>query len=445
MSRPIPINDDAERGVISAFLNIPKQVAEVCAELRVTPDWFHVPANRLIFEAVTQMDSEGKPIDFITVTEFLRNAGTLQEVGGVANVTMLGSPDTASGWAHVRYHLGILEKIALRRRMIQELTDGLTAAFDDQQEPASILDELERRIMEIRGGKEGEGELSAAEASRGAVELIQKAVDAKGEPSGIRTPFQILDHMTDGLHGEETTMLAGAPSVGKTALGMQIIKHIAGNGVPCGVVSLEMSSKRLIQRSIMAESQINLQRIRQGLSEVDYGRISRAVTSISALPIRLDCSEGATIMSLRSKFRRWKRSFGTRVVMIDNLSLMRGSSKRSKDNRRLEIEEITNGLKSVAKELDMHLMVLVHIGRDAVRQGRRPRMQDMKESGSIEQDADNVWMLHRPELDSDDQEDAILSDKGEIIAAKTRNGPTGIVKVTFRKEFTLFTEGHASE
>lgn len=436
----LPQDPEAERGIIAAFMHFPEQAAEIMADECVSESWFGHPSHQNMFRALVEMDAAGKPIDSITLTAHMRSAGTLDRSGGVPYIMETYALSTHG--ALLRQYVRELDAVALRRHIILELSAGLEFACNNESEPSELLDEIERRILEIRSRKKQRAEKEIAGFVKEALDMIQSDVEHKGEPSGICTPFDSLNRMMDGLHGEEVTMLAGAPSVGKTALAMQIVKHVAEDGTPCGVVSLEMSGRRLIKRSIMTNAQITQQKVRQGLSDVDYAKIHAASARLMRLPIRIDCTEALTIIGLRAKLRRWKRNYGVKLAMIDNLSLMRGDSKRSKDNRRLEIEEITNGLKSISKELDMHLLVLVHIGRESVKQGRRPRMQDMKESGSIEQDADNVLILHRPETEEDAQGEAILADRGHIIVAKARNGPTGLVPITFRKALTLFVEGH---
>jgi replicative DNA helicase len=283
-----------------------------------------------------------------------------------------------------------------------------------------------------------------------AIEQIERLYENRGSVTGLPTGFVELDRMTSGLHPSEMIVIAARPSMGKTALAMNIAEHVAMDvGKPVAVFSLEMSSRQLVQRLLCSRAKVDLQKVRNGfLSERDFPNLTTAAARLAAAKMFIDDTPGLTITELRAKARRMKSQHDIRLIIVDYLQLLRSTTRRAQDNRQLEISEISGGIKALAKELNLPIIVIAQLNRqpDArAQQGGRPRLSDLRESGSIEQDADLVGLLVRAEYYETD-EDAKQEKAGEadLIIAKQRNGPTGDVPLTFLKEFTRF-ENRARE
>jgi replicative DNA helicase len=283
-----------------------------------------------------------------------------------------------------------------------------------------------------------------------AIEQIEKLYENRGSVTGIPTGFVELDRMTSGLHPAEMVVIAARPSMGKTALAMNIAEHVAMNvGKPVAVFSLEMSSQQLVQRLLCSRAKVDLQRVRNGfLSERDFPSLTAAAAKLAAAKMFIDDTPGLSIMELRAKARRMKSQYDVRLIVIDYLQLLRSTSRRAQDNRQLEISEISGGIKALAKELDLPIIVVAQLNRQPdtrAKEGGRPRLSDLRESGSIEQDADVVGLLVRPEYyETDDDAKQEKAGEAELIVAKQRNGPTGDVPLIFLKEYTRF-ESRARE
>jgi replicative DNA helicase len=277
-----------------------------------------------------------------------------------------------------------------------------------------------------------------------AIESIEALYERRGGITGLPTGFAEFDRMTDGLHESEMIVIAARPSMGKTAWAMGVAEHVAiDQKLPVAVFSLEMSSQQLVQRLLCSRARVNLQRVRDGfLAERDFPSITAAASKLAEAKIFIDDSASLSILELRAKARRLKAQHGIRLIVVDYLQLLRSTTRRAQDNRQLEISEISSGLKSLAKELHVPVLVLAQLNRQPeARSGGKPRLSDLRESGSIEQDADLVGLLVRPEIYEED-EDARAEKAGEaeLIIAKQRNGPIGEIALTFLKEFTRFED-----
>jgi replicative DNA helicase len=283
-----------------------------------------------------------------------------------------------------------------------------------------------------------------------AIEQIERLYENRGSVTGLPTGFVELDRMTSGLHPAEMIVIAARPSMGKTALAMNIAEHVAMDvGKPVAVFSLEMSSQQLVQRLLCSRAKVDLQKVRNGfLSERDFPNLTTAAARLAAAKMFIDDTPGLTIMELRAKARRMKSQHDIRLIIVDYLQLLRSTTRRAQDNRQLEISEISGGIKALAKELNLPIIVIAQLNRqpDArAQQGGRPRLSDLRESGSIEQDADLVGLLVRAEYyETDEDAKQERAGEAELIIAKQRNGPTGDVPLTFLKEFTRF-ENRARE
>jgi replicative DNA helicase len=447
--RALPQSPEAELGVLSSYLLAPREVGGICAEKRITGAHFYVPAHGILFETLEAMWTANQPVDFITVTQILRDKQVLDQVGGPAFITHLYTYLPTA--ANVHYYLDtVIDKHTLRQ-MIRVCTEFAARSYEEQGAVQTLLDEAEAKVFEISKGQFQEKNFVLKETVLEAIKSVQTLFDRKGGISGLTTGFIDFDQMTDGLHGSEMIVIAARPSMGKTAFAMNIAEHIAVElDKPVAVFSLEMSSLQLVQRLLCSMARINLSRLRDGfLSDRDFPALTAAGARVTKAKLFLDDTPGLSILELRAKARRLKSQHDIQAIFIDYLQLLRSTSRRAQDNRQLEIAEISSGIKALAKELNIPIVVLAQLNRNPEsRSGEskgRPRLSDLRESGSIEQDADLVGLLVREEYyaDSDESKQA-AEGKATLIIAKQRNGPVGDVSLTFRKEFTRF-ESRAKE
>jgi replicative DNA helicase len=376
----------------------------------------------------------------------------LETVGGPALVTSLFTFVPTA--ANVGYYLEIVRDKYILRSIIAASTESVRRAYEEQDEVNNLLDEVEQRIFAVGEDRFKGQMLSMKDQVMGAIESIERLYENHGGITGISTGFTELDRMTDGMHPAEMIVIAARPSMGKTALAMNIVEHVAIQGkLPVGVFSLEMSSQQLVQRMLCSRARVDLQKVRGGfLAERDFPSLTTAASKLAEAKIFIDDSAGLSILELRAKARRLKAQQDVQLIAVDYLQLLRSTSRRAQENRQLEISEISAGLKALAKELKIPLIVVAQLNRQPEARSRgEPRLSDLRESGSIEQDADLVGLLLRPDLyrddgksddDKDDQsEEKSRNEKGEeaeLIIAKQRNGPIGKVDLTFLKHFTRF-------
>lgn len=439
--RLLPQSPDAEKGVLSSFLIAPRDIGGFLAEQRVKEDWFAIPSHALIFRRLMQMWDMNEPIDFITLTQFLRDLGELDTCGGAAFITELFTfLPTAANCA---YYAEILHEKWQLRSGIKTCTELASRMYDEQDDVPRLIDELERRILEIRATNRTK-QISTKAAVIQALQQIEDLYARRGQGvTGLSTGFPEIDRITDGMHPTELIVIAARPSNGKTAIAMNIAEHLVlDHGKHVGVFSLEMSTVQLVQRMLCSRARVNLARVRDGfLSERDFPALQMAAGKLAESNLHIDEQGDLTIQELRAKARKMKTQFNVEAIFVDYLQLVRSSSKRAQDNRQLEVAEVSWGLKTLAKELEIPIVVLCQIVRafEARAATGRPRLSDLRESGAIEQDADTVAFLVRPELYiEDDAEREAAIGKAEYIVAKQRNGPLGDVGLTFIKEYTRF-------
>jgi len=303
---------------------------------------------------------------------------------------------------------------------------------------------VEQHIFEIAKDRFRSSVPEMKEQVMDALESIEKLYERRGGITGLPTGFSKLDQMTDGLHESEMIVIAARPSMGKTALALNIVEHVALVAKqPVAVFSLEMSSQQLVQRLLCSRAKVNLQRVRDGfLAERDFPNLTTAASKLAESRIFIDDTSALSILELRAKARRFKSQHDVKLIVVDYIQLLRSTSRRAQDNRQLEIAEISAGIKGLAKELRIPILVLAQLNRQPeARAGGKPRLSDLRESGSIEQDADLVALLVRAELYEEDEEARQeKAGEAELIIAKQRNGPIGEVPLTFLKEFTRFED-----
>src|SRR3989454_8964146 len=439
--RAPPHSVEAEQGVLGSMLISPRDaIAEVVE--KITAEYFYVPAHQTIFDALVDLWNAGQAIDLITFTQVLRDRNLLESVGGAALVTSLFTFVPTA--ANLEYYLEIVRDKYILRQIISAATESVRRAYEEQDEVDSLLDEVEQKIFEVGEDRFKGQMLSMKDHAMQAIETIEKLYERKGSITGISTGFVEFDRMTSGLHPSEMIVIAARPSMGKTALAMNIAEFVAiSEKLPVAVFSLEMSSQQLVQRLLCSRARVNLQKVRDGfLGERDFPSLTAAASKLAEAKIFIDDSASLTILELRAKARRLKAQQDVQLIIIDYLQLLRSTSRRAQENRQLEISEISTGLKALAKELNIPVIVVAQLNRQPeARSGGKPRLSDLRESGSIEQDADLVGLLVRPAIYEEDEEArAEKEGEAELIIAKQRNGPVGEISLTFLKEFTRFED-----
>ena len=440
--RTLPNSLEAEQGVLGSMLISPVDVIGECVE-KIDQTYFYHPPHIIIYPILVEFWTNQKPLDVITLTQVLRDRNLLETIGGPAYVTHLFTftPTAASAG----YYLEIVWEKYILRQLILTSTETVARAYAEQGEVRALLDDAERRMMDITNIAAAGTQLVTMQTQvMTAIEAIESLYTRKGAITGLATGFRNLDLLTNGLQPAEMTVIAARPSMGKTAFCCQIAEHV---GVvekkAVAIFSLEMSSQQLVQRMLCSRARVSLSKIRDGfLSERDFPNLTAAADKIAHAPIHIDDSAGLTILELRAKARRLKQMHDIQLIVIDYLQLLKGSLRRGQDNREQEVAEVSSGVKALAKELSIPIIVLAQLNRNPeARAGGKPRLSDLRESGSIEADADMVGLLLRSEYYADDDESKEEErGKAELIVAKQRNGPVGELKFTFLKEFTRFEE-----
>ena len=439
--RSPPHSVEAEQGVLGSMLISPRDIIAECVE-KINEAYFYIPAHQTIYTVLVELWNAGQGIDLITFTQVLRDRNILDAVGGPAFVTSLFTFVPTA--ANITYYLEIVRDKYILREIIAACTESVRRSYEEQDEVNNLLDEVEQKIFAVGEDRFKGQVLTMKDQVMEAIESIEKLYERKGGITGISTGFIELDRMTSGLHAAEMIVIAGRPSMGKTALALNITEHVAINEkLPVAVFSLEMSSQQLVQRLLCSRARVNLQKVRDGfLAERDFPSLTAAASKLAEAKIFIDDSAGLSILELRAKARRLKAQQDVQLVVVDYLQLLRSMTRRAQDNRQLEISEISAGIKGLAKELKIPIIVIAQLNRQPeARSGGKPRLSDLRESGSIEQDADLVGLLVRPEIYEEDEEARQeKAGEAELIIAKQRNGPVGDVSLTFLKEFTRFED-----
>lgn len=462
--RLLPQAPEAEQGVLASILLAPEAVMELCDSYGVQSSWFHIPAHLEIFLALKSIHESSEPnFDFIKITQHLRDKGKLEAVGGAGFITSLWTYLPTA--ANALYYVRVLRHKWRLREMVNTGTELAARAYEDPGDPEDDGEfdlgvEFETRIAAINGcGISQSAKTSNRDLAMNTIAKIQQIYANKGKITGISTGFTKIDNLTNGLHPEEMTVIAARPSVGKTALVMNMIEHMAFAEDPCAVIifPLEMSKQQCMDRFIASTARVNMQAVRDGiLSERDFP----ALTAAAAKFAKCDHIEmigieetGGSIQKIRAITRKKvkefrKRGFTKIVVVIDYLQLCNSTSKKAeRGNREGEVSEVSRGCKLISMELKIPVVVLSQLNRTSEKEKRRPKISDLRESGALEQDADNVWLLGRPEMEveHDDPDLPRLRGLAECEIAKQRNGPSKeMVRLTYLKEFTRF-ENRAEE
>lgn len=454
--RLLPQSPDAEKGVLCSMLISGAELIEEIHAL-LTPDHFYIPAHTTIFKHLVEMQKCRQPGDFITLTNRLRDFQCLDECGGAAFITELFTYlPTAANWAH---YAAILREKHILRRIIEVSTQFAGRAYDDQDDVPGILEEFQSEVVDI-------GSLSIdAEALKlvdeaevlDRIRVIEERYHQRGKLGGLSTGFVDLDRTLDGLKPKKVYVAAGRPGMGKSAIGVNIAEHICitaaqDERVPVAFFSLEMPREDVVDRLLFARAEISLKRIRDGfMADRDFPKLQKAAEDCIAGRLFIDDTPGLTIAQFRARARRAVVRHKVQLIVIDYVQIMKGSSKRGRENRVLELTEIMQGIRETAKQLNIPIIVLAQLNRGAEeRPGSRPALADLKECGAIEEEASVVMLLYRPayyaKTDAKREE---ISEKyhvpiddvdtvAEVEIAKHRNGGVGTIQLRFFGEFTRF-------
>ena len=443
-----PHSDEAERGVLGCMLLDPQQVVPSCiAKFKGVSDVFYDRTNQGLYELLVEMDERREAIDVLTVRQRLKDKNQLEAIGGDSFLNDLqNSVPSAANWS---FYADIVREKHLLRRMITTCTSVVGRLFDFEGDIKQLLDDVEREVLQACEDRVKTEVKPIKDLVNHSIKQIERLHENKGMLDGISTGFPELDKMTTGLHPGEMIVIAARPSMGKTSLAMNIAEHVAiEQGIPVGVFSLEMQAEALILRMLCSRARVNMRNVREGfLAERDFPRLTGMSSKLAKAPLFIDDSSALSILELRAKARRMHQQHGIKLVVIDYLQLLHSTAARSRDNRQQEIADISSGVKALAKELNIPVIVLAQLNRDLEKdKARKPRLSDLRESGAIEQDADLVCLLYKPRSGEDEDDGGGAQDDTHdgfpvnLLIAKQRNGPTGEVNLVFLKGYTRFEE-----
>ncbi|MEH7252404.1 replicative DNA helicase [Neobacillus niacini] len=428
-----PQNIEAEQAVLGAIFLEPSSLT-VASEILI-PEDFYRASHQKIYNAMLKLNDEGKVVDLVTVTEDLAAAKLIEDTGGVSYLSELAqSVPTA---ANIEYYARIVEEKSLLRRLIRTATEIASDGYAREDEVEALLSEAEKNILAVAQRKNAGSFHNIKDVLVRTYDNIEEMHNRVGDITGIPTGFAELDRMTAGFQRNDLIIVGARPSVGKTAFALNIASNVAiKTDENVAIFSLEMGAEQLVMRMLCSEGNIDAQRLRTGsLTDDDWGKLTMAMGALSNSGIFIDDTPGVKISDIRSKCRRLKQEHGLGMILIDYLQLILGSG-RSGENRQQEVSEISRSLKQLARELKVPVIALSQLSRGVEqRQDKRPMMSDIRESGSIEQDADIVAFLYRDDYYDKESENKNII---EIIIAKQRNGPTGTVSLAFVKEYNKF-------
>ncbi len=436
--RQAPWSNEAEQAVLGAML-LDQDAALKAAEV-LDDTMFYREGHRLLFRAMTTLTERGDVVDPVTLRDELVKRGDLDRVGGMEYIGSL--IDVVPTAANIEYHGRIVRDKALLRRLIEAATAIVQEAYEGRGMPSDVLDNAEHRIFQVAQLRRTEEFIRLKELIWPTMERIEQLQSGAGAVTGVPSGFVDLDRLTAGFQRADLIIVAARPSMGKTALILNVIQHAAiEHNIGVGIFSLEMSKDQLVQRLLCSEGLVDAQRLRRGqLRDDDYPKLARAAGLLGTAPIWIDDSAAITPLAMRSKARRLKADHNIGMIVVDYLQLMQGPSDA--ESRQQEISQISRSLKALAKELDIPVVALSQLSRapDQRAGDHKPQLSDLRESGAIEQDADVVMFIFRQEMydGSTDKDGNNIEGLAELIVGKQRNGPTGTVPLYFKKEYTRF-------
>ncbi len=449
LDRVPPHSEEAERGVLGSVLLDSAHVLDLCIEGQLTPDAFYIPAHRLIMEAILDMARDGRPVDTLTVTERMRTAGTLDKAGGP--LFLDGVIDATPTSAHAEYYIDIVRQKFLLRTIIDKARRAESTCYADSGDAAAVLSTVEQSFFDIGAELQRGAVTRWGDAVFAVMQQVEHFLTARDGVNGLATGFRNLDHVLAGMRPSNMIILAARPSMGKTSLAMNIVQNVAmGRGMAdkhpraVAVFSLEMSKEELVLRMLCTEARVSMPAVTSGMIArygAEHNRLIEASARLTKAPIYIDDSAGLDINEIRARARRLKKKYAIEFVVIDYLQLLH-SDEYARQGRQVEITAVSGGIKAMAKELKVPVLCLSQLSRAPETRGGTgtPKLSDLRDSGSIEQDADVVLMLRRPCKYQDDEESGDLT-LAILDVAKHRNGPTrDDVRFNFTDRFTLFEE-----
>jgi replicative DNA helicase len=431
-----PQNLEAEESVLSAILLDNSTLLDVLETLE--SEDFYRSAHAKMFTAITELFAKNEPVDLVTLANILKEKGQLEEIGGATSLAKL--VDTAPLAVNAQHYARIIRDKAALRKLIEHSNAITARCFEDSGDVDDVIDFAEKAVFEIAGNKNKKSFYPLSQIIGHSIDALEERQGNKTLVTGVSTGFSRLDNLTSGFQGSDLIILAARPSMGKTALALNIARNAAIDAnTPVAVFSIEMSKEQLSMRLLCAEARIDSSRLRSGFfSREDWVSLTNAAEVLSDAEIYIDDSPDLTAMSIRAKARRLKMDKNLGLVIIDYIQLMKGRS--SAERRDLEISEISRGLKALAKELDIPVLALSQLNRKLEeRHDKRPQLSDLRESGALEQDADVVAFIYRDEVYNKDENNP---NKGiaELLLKKQRNGPTGEIKLAFISTYTRFED-----
>ena len=434
---------EIERVVLGALM-VDSDAFSVVSEL-LKPETFYEPRHQKIYEAIRNMNMDERPVDIMTLNDELSKMGEIDKVGGVDYLMEISSQVASA--AHVESHARILAEKYMQRQLIHFAGDIETKAYDSSVDVDELMQQAEGSLFQISQNNMKQDFTQVAPVVKNAVEILQRAASNKGGLTGIPTGYTGMDEITSGWQASDLVIIAGRPAMGKTSFALSIAKNVAVDyGVPIGFFSLEMNNVQLVNRLISNVCEVSGRKILNGqLDPSDWERLDKRIGRLTDAPIYVDDTPGLSVFELRTKARRLVREKGVKIIMIDYLQLMNANGMKF-GSRQEEVSTISRSLKGLAKELDIPVLALSQLSRNVEnREGlevKRPQLSDLRESGAIEQDADMVLFVHRPEYYHiyQDEKGNDLHGMAQIIIAKHRKGSTGDVLLNFRGEFTRFQD-----
>jgi replicative DNA helicase len=434
LERKVPYSEEAEMSVLGAMM-LQQAALESGMEL-LKPDDFHLSHHKSIYRVIQDLSESNRSVDVLSVKEELARKGELEKTGGAEYIATL--VEGVISPALIEHHARIVLEKSTYRKVMDTVTVILEDAYTEGLAADELLDHAEQKILEIREKRIRGGFVPVADLVKKVFGVIDDLVLRKRRVPGVPSGIQDLDEKTSGFQNGDLVILASRPSVGKTSLALNIMRFLAlEKETPCAIFSLEMSKEALVQRLLCMQAQVDAQRVRTGyINKDEVKKITRAAQDLKSAPIFIDDTPAIPFLELKAKARRIVRQENVQFLVVDYMQLMQGP--KSAENRQQEISSISRSLKAMAKELGIPVMAVSQLSRAVEqRSDKRPQLSDLRESGAIEQDADLVLFIHRRDMDD---RDLSASNVAEIIIGKQRNGPTGTVKVTFRKEIMRFDQ-----
>lgn len=436
-----PQSSESEMAVLGAVMVRPDAIHEIIDV--IAPESFYADRHRIIFETMLELHSTGKPIDILSLANRLKEKNRLDQTGGKSYLAELSESVPSS--ANVKHYAEIVQKKALMRGLIRASENIGQLGYDEVRALDELMDEAEKRIFDVTNVRATKSFVSIKDSLGETWDRIERLSNSEHELRGVPTGFKSLDNKLSGLQPSDLIILAARPSVGKTSFALEIARQAAVNhGIPVGIFSLEMGAQQLIDRMLSTQASIDLWRLRTGKIKDadDFDRIRDALDTLAKAPIYIDDEAGKTVLAMRAVARRLKSEKNLGLIIIDYLQLATPSNTKASDNMVQQVTEISRSLKGLARELNVPVLALSQLSRAVEARGGKPRLSDLRDSGSIEQDADVVMFIHREDKGKDEADKTNIA---EILIEKHRNGPTGKVELFFDGEHATFRDLDKSE